>query len=92
MDMCYCCARRSEIGVCRCVIGTCRRCLLCVKHCVCPERMACGEVAEGLDDPEGPFTCVPRVVQADSQSVSFVVARHPADVFRRVLRRVSDWH
>ena len=53
---CFCCLRRSEPGLCPCVFTTCRRCLMCLTHCHCPERHAreCGEV-EGLDDPSGPF-------------------------------------
>ena len=39
-----------------CVISTCRRCLMCLKHCECPERHArlCGMDSE-LDAEDGPF-------------------------------------
>lgn len=65
---CFCCRRRSEKGLCPCVFTTCRRCLFCLTHCVCPERHArgCGDdtdleaVDTELDDPAGPFADLPR--------------------------------
>jgi hypothetical protein len=57
---CFCCDRRRAGGVCTCVISTCRRCLVCLTHCECPERHArlCGADAE-LDAEDGPFADVP---------------------------------
>ena len=52
---CDCC-RRRDADHCRCVYSTCRRCLMCLTHCGCPERHARGcQPDPALDDPAGPF-------------------------------------
>lgn len=57
--MCFCCMRRSDAGHCPCVISTCRRCLLCLRHCTCPP--VCGDDTDiepldtELDAADGPF-------------------------------------
>ena len=82
---CVCCARRAEPGVCPCVFGTCRRCLMCLTHCHCPERFArnCADDTDvepldtELDDPAGPFGRLAEVPQAGEPIKP--TARRPGD-------------
>jgi hypothetical protein len=55
MSTCFCCSRRHA-ELCSCVFSTCRRCLFCLTHCVCPLRHArrCEPDPE-IDAPDGPF-------------------------------------
>jgi hypothetical protein len=52
---CHCC-RMIASDFCRCVIGTCLGCSLCLTHCSCPLRhtRGCG-LDPDLDAPDGPF-------------------------------------